>query len=143
MQEAGAGRKRKTATYFPFSMKEKSLSTLIKEADDVFSKYIRNKYSVNGYCYCFVCSTQMKILEAQCGHFIDRDQMPTRYDEMNCHPVCRYCNCFDLQHKQKHDWMMRQVYPDGAVDELIAKSRGLQKFMRHELIEIIEKYKSK
>jgi hypothetical protein len=123
--------------------KTDSLSSLIKKADDVFSKYIRNKYSINGYCYCFVCSTKMRIAESQTGHFIDRDQMPTRYDELNCHPVCSYCNCVDLEHRQRYEWMMRQVYPDGEVDALIAKSRGLQKFARYELVELIETYKEK
>ena len=60
---------------------DKSLAVLTKELDDVFSKYIRNKYSHDGYCYCFICSKRMRISEAQCGHFIDRDQMATRYDE--------------------------------------------------------------
>lgn len=124
-------------------MKDKSLSVLIKEADAVFSKYIRQKASINGYCYCFICSKRMKISEAQCGHYRDRDQMATRYDETNCHPLCEYCNCMDLDHACKYEWMMIQVYDLEHVSMLQAKSKGLRKYMRHELKELIDTYKTK
>lgn len=124
-------------------VKEQSLSVLIKTCDEVFSKYVRKKNSVNGYCYCFICSKALKISEAQLGHYIDRDQMPTRFDEMNGHPVCEHCNCYDPKHKSMYEWMMNRVYGEDEVQKIRIKSRLLQKFMRHELIEIIEKYKAK
>lgn len=123
--------------------KTESLSQLIRKADDVFSKYIRKYYSISGYCYCFICSKRLRISEAQTGHFIDRDQMPTRYDQLNCHPVCRYCNCVDPDHREKYVWMMIQVYGPDVVEDLRTRSRGLSKFMPYELKELIETYKEK
>lgn len=121
--------------------KEKSLSVLIHECDDVFSKYIRLKYSINGYCSCFICSKRMKISEAQNGHFIPRDQMQTRYDEVNCHVVCEECNCYDPEHQHKYSVRLIYEYGYEVVENLKMSSNSLRKFMRHELIEMIEGFK--
>lgn len=126
--------------------KDKSLSTLIKEADEVFSKYIRRRDADPKhpfYLRCFTCGKAERIEFAQAMHFIDRDQMAVRYDEMNVHGGCEACNCFDPYHKERYTVKMVEKYGANAVEDLKARARGLQKFMRHELIEIIEKYKSK
>lgn len=125
------------------SLKDKSLASLIKEADTVFSKYIRQKYSTCGYCQCFICDAKLKISEAQNGHYIDRNQMPTRYDEMNCRPVCEACNCYDTNHIQKFRIRLIYTIGSGQVEHLHVKARSLAKFMRHELQEIIDSYKQK
>lgn len=123
--------------------KDKSLSVLIHEADDVFSKWIRKSKSADGYVYCFICSKRMRVAESQCGHFIDRDQMPTRYDEINCHPICQYCNCVDPSHRSRYVSTMVHVYGVSRVTDLNTRSKNLQKYMRHELVDIIESYKLK
>jgi hypothetical protein len=84
----------------------------------------------------------MSFHEAQCGHFIDRDQMPTRYDERNCHAVCEECNCFDTSHKAIYYGRMMQRYGQEEVTRLQRKSKGLQKFFKFEVEDLIEFYKS-
>jgi hypothetical protein len=59
------------------SPKQKSLSVLIKEADEVFSKYIRKRDTKDGFIYCFICGKPVRPVDAHCMHFIDRDHMPT------------------------------------------------------------------
>lgn len=76
-------------------------------------------------------------------HFIDRDQMMTRYDEMNCHAGCVECNRMDDSHKLKYLRVMKAKYGDGAVLAMNRKAQGLAKFTRPELQELIVTYKEK
>lgn len=82
----------------------------------------------------------MSFQEAQCGHFIDRDQIPTRFDERNCHSVCQECNCFDPEHANKYYKWMVNKYGLREVIALEYKARGLQKYMRWEIEDLIEHY---
>lgn len=132
--------------YHPNDSHEKSLSTLIKEADEVFSKYIRKRDANKQhpfYLNCFTCGKPERIEFAHCMHFIDRDQMATRYDEMNCHGGCENCNCFDSKHGEKYHAAMIHKYGESNVADLQWKARSLAKFARYELEEIIETYKHK
>lgn len=126
----------------PRSRKEKSLPVLIKELDDVFSKFIRHRDTVDGKIPCFICGKKMTFAEAQNMHFIDRDKMPTRFDEMNCHAGCEECNCYDIEHRQKYMDEMVRRYSATRVRGLLQKSRSLAKYARYELEELIEFYKS-
>lgn len=122
--------------------KEKSLPTLIHELDGHFSRFIRQRDTVNGRVICFTCGKKMTFQESQCGHFMHREHMPTRYDERNCHAVCEECNCYDGYHNQTYYQRMLWKYGAKEVELIEAKSLGLQKFMRHELQDLIEYYKS-
>ena len=75
--ENGAGKMRK----------QKSLSQLKKELDKVFSLYIRATYPKR----CYTCGREGTL---QCGHFVARSYLATRYDEDNCRPQCVGCNIF-------------------------------------------------
>lgn len=121
--------------------KEASLSTLIHDLDGVFSRFIRLRDTQNGRIKCFICGASMTFAEAQCGHFIDRDQMPTRYDETNCRSVCENCNCFDDHHKERFEQKLRTILTPEGMDHLWTKSRGLQKYMRFEIEDLIDHYK--
>jgi hypothetical protein len=124
--------------------KPESLSSLIKEADEIFSKYIRARDRDETYDFCLTCFTCGKIERtewAHAMHYIDRDQMATRYDEINVHGGCEECNCFDPNHKEKYHAAMIHKYGEYKVNELIKRSKSLQKFMRHELEDLIVHYK--
>jgi len=123
--------------------KTDSLSTLIHELDAVFSRYIRKRDTKDGVIKCFICGAKMSFSEAQCGHWIDRDQMPTRYDEMNCHAICEECNCFDTEHHFKYSDAMLEEYGESEINRIAKKSRSLQKFMRFEIEDLIEAYRLK
>ena len=57
-----------------------------KQLDAVFSKYIRAKYPKR----CFTCGKETTTL--QCGHFVPRIYLATRWMESNCRPQCVGCN---------------------------------------------------
>ena len=67
--------------------KSKSISKLKHELDAIFSKYIRAKYPK----VCFTCGKKGTL---QCGHFVARSYLSTRFDEDNCRPQCVGCNIF-------------------------------------------------
>lgn len=71
----------------------KNLKTTL---DRWFSLYIRLRDSdANGYSRCISCGKPVYWKEADCGHFINRRHMNTRYDERNCNLQCRNCLTLD------------------------------------------------
>jgi Bacteriophage Lambda NinG protein len=79
----------------PKKLKKKSVSKLKKELDKVFSEYIRRKYAnEKGEVSCYTCGLTKVWREQQCGHFISRGYLATRFEEENVRPQCVGCNVF-------------------------------------------------
>lgn len=75
--------------------REKSQSKLRKEADKIFSLYIRKKYSDDfDRVVCYTCGKIFPSKQIQNGHFVKRQYLATRYSEDNCRPQCVGCNIF-------------------------------------------------
>lgn len=66
--------------------KASSPSKLKKELDRVFSLFVRQYHAKR----CFTCGKETNLL--QCGHFIPRSYLATRWDFDNCRPQCVGCN---------------------------------------------------
>ena len=57
---------------------------LVRQLDDVFSKYIRLRDAMpNGYCRCISCGQIKPFHDFDAGHFYSRKHMGTRFDEDN------------------------------------------------------------
>ena len=72
--------------------------TALRKADEAFSLYIRTRdaQSYDGRFFrCISCGRVLPIEKADCGHYINRQHMATRFSEDNCHAQCRSCNRFD------------------------------------------------
>lgn len=123
--------------------KAKSLQILINELDAVFSKYIRYRDMRDGKVICFICGAKVPFAEAQAMHYVDRDQMATRYDEMNVNGGCENCNCYDGNHKARYFAKLFLIHGQDNVLSMINRSRLLQKFMRFELEYLIIEYTEK
>lgn len=123
--------------------KEKSLQVLIKELDGIFSDFVRMRDSENGRVKCFICGFSMPWRMSQNMHYIDRDQMPTRYDEDNCHAGCQSCNCFNPDHSNEYECALVAKLGTKMVHLLLKKSKSLAKFMRSDLVDLIEFYKER
>jgi hypothetical protein len=68
--------------------KEKTRSWYKKHSADFwFSKFIRQR---DGRCY--TCDKHNYLKGLQCGHFVPRQYILTRYDERNNHAQCYACN---------------------------------------------------
>ena len=83
---------------------------LIKQADILFSKWIKDKYEVNGFIRCYTCKRVFERGYIECGHYIPRAYLSLRYDLNNARPQCEQCNRF------KHGNI--EVYEENLAKEL-------------------------
>lgn len=69
---------------------------LKKELDSVFSLFIRQKYAdkQTGLVACYTCGKVKHWKEQQCGHFVSRQYLATRWHENNCRVQDVGCNVF-------------------------------------------------
>lgn len=74
--------------------KEKTKTFYKNKLDAVFSRYIRKKYEKDDRLKCYTCNFVGTVKNMQCGHFVPRQHMSTRWDEDNCRPQCMACNMF-------------------------------------------------
>jgi 5-methylcytosine-specific restriction endonuclease McrA len=122
--------------------KKRSRSSIVKQLDSMFSKFIRNRDSDGELCTCSTCGVQKPIKQMQAGHFMSRSKYSTRWDEENVHAQCAGCNMW----KQGQQYLMSihidQKYYPGKADELLRKSNGIEKFSDAELIEKTKHYKN-
>ena len=70
-------------------MPREKLSPLKKKADTIFSLYIRLRDG--GRCY--TCGAVKEIKQMQAGHYVTRQCLALRYDEVNVRCQCVACNC--------------------------------------------------
>lgn len=97
-----------------------SLSRLRRSLDAVFSLYVRAKYPKT----CYTCGAAGKTL--QCGHFISRSYLATRWNESNCRPQCVGCNIWGRGKPLDFEENLKKELGDVAVEQL--------KSQRHQLI---------
>lgn len=76
-------------------LKEEGLWELIKEADDVYSKWLRlSSANENGLVTCYTCDALLRWQDAQCGHFVKRGNLFLRFDQRNTRVQDKQCNEF-------------------------------------------------
>ena len=111
--------------------------------DRVFSKFIRLRDSQNGYVKCISCGKIQPAEEADCGHFINRKHMGTRFDEQNCNAQCRACNRFDEGNAAGYAKGLIEKYGAGVIDSLLLKKQLGRKWSQFEIDELVKYYKTK
>lgn len=118
--------------------KPKTTSQLKKEADRVFSIFIRLKYSnPDGYTTCYTCGKYGHYKEFQCGHFIPRHCLILRYDERNVRVQCVGCNVWGRGRVADFGYNLEDETP-GITTELFKESQKIVKDFPYQ--EIINKY---
>lgn len=126
------------------STKPQKMSTMLKNADDAFSKYIRAKYAdANGYIKCFTCPTIRPIAEMDCGHFVSRQHKSTRWMEENAHPQCWACNRFNEGRKDVYSVRLVEVYGLGILERLQVEKHREFHFNQVVSKEITARFKEK
>lgn len=112
--------------------------------DKWFSLYIRLRDSdANGYGRCISCGKLVHYKDADCGHFINRQHMNTRYDERNCNLQCTKCNRFDEGNNVGYMQGLVKKYGEGIIEGLHLKKHLYKKFSDFELKELTKYYKQK
>lgn len=116
--------------------KKPTRTTLVKKLDAVFSIYIRRRYAVNDIAKCVTCGKEDYWKSLQCGHFMSRKHLSTRWHEDNCQVQCAGCNVFRYGEQYKYS-----LYLGNKLSEqLHIESKKIRKFTDVELQELIEHY---
>lgn len=126
-------------------IKEEDLSSLISEADTIFSRYIRMAAADNtGIASCYTCETKKHFSLLECGHYMKRGNLFLRFDERNCRPQCKMCNHNQSTdgEKLKFTKILESEHP-GITDILREEAALVYKPTREELRGIITEYTAK
>lgn len=110
------------------------------EADTKFSLLIRRIYMRDGIVPCYTCDTPMDIREAQCGHFIPRDNKATRWLKDNCRPQCKHCNEYLGGNLSEFEKRLELEIP-GIVDNLKSLGRQVYSPTKGDMKDLIERLK--
>jgi 5-methylcytosine-specific restriction endonuclease McrA len=119
--------------------KKPSRKTIITKLDNIFSQYIRLRYSKNEISKCVTCGKQDHWKKLQAGHFVSRKHYATRWDEDNVQVQCSGCNVF----RYGEQYLFSKYLGVDLSEELLIKSRKIQKFTDSELLDMIELYNEK
>lgn len=110
------------------------------KADRVFSEYVRKRDSKNGYFVCISCGRILPYEQADCGHYINRIHMATRYSEINCNAQCRKCNRFDEGNMSGYRQGLVKKYGEQRVLLLEMQKNTTKKYSNFEYQALIQHY---
>lgn len=120
----------------------------INKADKETSLYIRHRDSRDGVKgKCVTCDKVDEIKNMDCGHFISRTRMGTRFDERNMNLQCKGCNLRQSKGldgiEYRHGLEIDKKWGNGTAEELINISKQINKLSVIEIEEIAENYRTK
>lgn len=90
---------------------------------------------------CISCGKIYPVTYADCGHYINRQHMSTRYSEMNCNAQCRKCNRFDEGNMSGYRQGLVKKYGEQRVVLLEATKNAVRKYSDTEYEALIAHYK--
>ena len=118
------------------SPKAKTTAQLKKELDRVFSLYIRKIHPHQ----CYTCGKTEGPM--QCGHFVSRQYLATRWSEDNCRPQCWGCNGFGNGKLLDFEEKLKSELGGNYVEVMKATRHQTLKLDRHWYLEKIAHYKA-
>lgn len=122
--------------------KAKTVSWYKREADRLFSLFIRQKWAgADGNVTCYTCSYRNHWKKMQNGHLVSRYYLATRYDERNCRPQCYTCNMFRNGMTPHFAANLQKELGPGIVEELYAQAREVTKDFDYQAV--IHRYSPK
>ena len=97
---------------------------LKEKLDKAFSELARiSRADDNGMVTCIDgCGKSGHWKDFDCGHFVDRDNLPTRWDLDNCWPQAQDCNRFKAGRRYEFGRALNAINP-GMADRLLLKSK--------------------
>lgn len=108
--------------------------SIVRKLDEVFSHYIRLRDAdESGNVVCVTCFEQHHWTEMQCGHYVLRSNMGTRWHLQNCNPQCSLCNSTSNGKENEHEWYIDNKYGIGTAEKLRKLGKEDTKFTDHEL----------
>lgn len=120
----------------------KPTSELIIELDGITSQFVRLlRANAYGIAKCFTCNNRGHWTEMQCGHFVARANLATRFDLRNLACQCPYCNEALRGNLEVFAMEIDKREGEGTARELVALGRTICKRPAYEYQELIETYK--
>jgi len=116
--------------------RENHIPTLKKEADRLFSYFIRNRDNWT----CQTCGIKVYGSNAHCSHFVGRNNMATRYEERNCICQCSRENMFMEGNKPKFALFLMKKYGNEIIEELVNQGEQVVEPTPEFFKNIIKKY---
>lgn len=114
----------------------KTAAKLKKELDALFSKYVRQIHLNT----CYTCGKTGVPL--QCGHFVPRQYLATRWDLNNCRPQCPGCNIWGNGRLLDFEERLVKELGKEKVEAIKASRHQVLKLDRNWYTEQILKYKA-
>lgn len=116
--------------------------SLTAKLDKVFSEYIRLRDTrEDGTFTCISCNRILPYDQADCGHYINRKHMSTRFSEKNCNAQCRSCNRFDEGNIQGYRRGLIAKYGETIVVMLESMKNQINKISEFEYNAMIDHYR--
>lgn len=123
----------------PRKIKPKGISRLLREADSVFSKWVRLKYAdQEGFVSCYTCGHRNHYKKMQNGHYISRFYKKYRFSESNTRVQCSMCNMW--KSGDIPTFRMKLIAEGVDVESMEADYKELYKLTPEFLQETIAKY---
>lgn len=127
----------------------KSKSELLRDADRVFSDYIKARdigvKSGTAYCPCCDKVFDSRGVDVNCMHFVDRDVYSLRFDEINAHIGHASCNRNQhynpkgIEYQNFRNYLVKQIGEEEVIIMEI-EHRKINKITEQQLKNIIEHY---
>ena len=117
-----------------------SIKTKKKKLDKVFSKFIRLRDSKDGIGSCITCGRIKEWKYMDCGHYIKRQHLATRWDEKNCNLQCKHCNAFEQGANERYKVAIDEKWGKGTADMLEIKKHNRVKMTEAEYDLLIKYY---
>ncbi len=113
----------------------------IADADRIFSLFIRQRDAdSNGVIRCISCGAFRLWRSADNGHYLKRQHMATRFNEINCNGQCKPCNGFEQGNNQNYRIGLVKKYSEKAVQELEAHEHDTCKLSQFDIEQIFNLY---
>jgi 5-methylcytosine-specific restriction endonuclease McrA len=114
------------------------------KADKYFSLYIRLRdVDENGLAKCCTCGKIGDVKYMDCGHFIKRQHMATRFDVYNCATQCKKCNAFEQGRDADFEKYILNRWGEMNLNHLKVQKHITRKYGKFELENLAIYFKQK
>ena len=120
-----------------------NVKPLKKKLDTIFSRYIRLRDSRSGMGTCITCGRMNHWKKMDCGHYMKRQYLATRFDEKNCNIQCKHCNAFEQGANEKYKVAIDKKWGQGTSEMLEIKKHNRCKMTEFEYKILIDLYTKK
>jgi 5-methylcytosine-specific restriction endonuclease McrA len=124
-----------------------SLTPAEKRLDKVFSTYIRMRDTKTKgdvrWGKCCTCGGIKHYADLDAGHYCDRSNKCTRWDEQNVHAQCQSCNRFAGGRQDDYAIFLMEKYGKEILEELHRRKWQVCKFSDLLIEEMIKDYKAR